>query len=170
MAKKADREYIPVNLKYQYTEYTGKEKWFIITDLTEEALRTRYPEIRKYEPFLLLDKKMGEPILDSIRNDGKFQKRSDNYEDAYGYVDGETEIYHEEPCGDGFEDSFVFSEVMKEALAQLPPIQRRRFILYAVYGYSTTEIAEMEGVSRCAAISSIATSKMNMQNFLKKFQ
>lgn len=170
MSKKADREYIPVNLKYQYTEYTGKEKWFIITDLTEEAIRTKYPEIRRYEPFLLLSKKMGEPILDSIRNNDKFQKRSDNYEDAYGYVDGETEIYHEEPCGDGFEDSVVFSEVMKEALEQLPPIQRRRFILYAIYGYSTTEIAEKEGVSRCAVINSIATSKMNMQNFLKKFQ
>lgn len=60
MPRKSNREYFPVELKFQYTEYSGKEKWFIITDLTEEELRTKYPEIKKYEPFRLLSKEIGE--------------------------------------------------------------------------------------------------------------
>lgn len=170
MPRKLNREYFPVDLKFQYTEYSGKEKWFIITDLTEEELRTKYPEIKKYEPFRLLSKEIGEPILESIRNNSKFDKRDKKYNEYYGYVDKETEIDHEEPCSNSFEDSFICNEMLKEAFAQLPTIQRRRFTLYIVYGYSATEIAKMEGVSRCAALSSIAAAKTNIQNFLKNFE
>ena len=34
-----------INLSYEYPGYTGKEKWAIITDLTEEELIEKYEEI-----------------------------------------------------------------------------------------------------------------------------
>lgn len=34
-----------INLSYEYPGYTGKEKWAIITDLTEKELIEKYDEI-----------------------------------------------------------------------------------------------------------------------------
>lgn len=36
-----------INLRYEYTNYTGKEKWAVITELTEKELRKKYPDIIK---------------------------------------------------------------------------------------------------------------------------
>lgn len=44
-----------INLSYEYPGYTGKEKWAIITDLTEKELIEKYDEIiSSYKPFILL--------------------------------------------------------------------------------------------------------------------
>ena len=41
-----------INLRYEYTNYTGKEKWAVITELTEKELRKKYPDIiKRYTPF-----------------------------------------------------------------------------------------------------------------------
>ena len=34
-----------MNLKYEYDGYTGTEKWAVITELTEEELWDKYPDI-----------------------------------------------------------------------------------------------------------------------------
>jgi len=36
-----------INLRYEYTNYTGKEKWAVVTELTEKELRKKYPDIIK---------------------------------------------------------------------------------------------------------------------------
>lgn len=32
-----------INLRYEYTNYTGKEKWAVVTELTEKKLRKNIP-------------------------------------------------------------------------------------------------------------------------------
>ena len=52
-----------INLRYEYTNYTGKEKWAVITELTEKELRKKYPDIiKRYTPFVLLSMAQGEVI------------------------------------------------------------------------------------------------------------
>ena len=42
-----------MNLKYEYDGYTGTEKWAVITELTEEELWDKYPDIiSRYTPFV----------------------------------------------------------------------------------------------------------------------
>ena len=44
-----------INLRYEYSGFTGTEKWAIITELSEEALWDKYPDvISRYTPFILL--------------------------------------------------------------------------------------------------------------------
>lgn len=44
-----------INLRYEYHGYTGTEKWAIVTELAEEELWVKYPDvIRRYTPFILL--------------------------------------------------------------------------------------------------------------------
>jgi hypothetical protein len=37
-----------INLRYEYTNYTGKEKWAVVTELTEKELRKKYPDIHAF--------------------------------------------------------------------------------------------------------------------------
>ena len=34
-----------INLRYEYSGFTGTEKWAIITELSEEALWDKYPDV-----------------------------------------------------------------------------------------------------------------------------
>ena len=44
-----------INLRYEYSGFTGTEKWAIITELSEEALWDKYPDvISRYTPFIFL--------------------------------------------------------------------------------------------------------------------
>lgn len=50
-----------INLRYEYTNYTGKEKWAVVTELTEKELRDKYPDIiKRYTPFVLLSVAQGD--------------------------------------------------------------------------------------------------------------
>lgn len=54
-----------INLRYEYHGYTGTEKWAIVTELAEEELWVKYPDvIRRYTPFILLSMAQGEVITE----------------------------------------------------------------------------------------------------------
>ena len=56
-----------INLRYEYHGYTGTEKWAIVTELAEEELWVKYPDvIRRYTPFILLSMAQGEVIDESF--------------------------------------------------------------------------------------------------------
>ena len=95
-----------INLKYEYEGYTGREQWAIITELSEKELFEKYPDtISHYIPFVLLSVEEGKAVYDFRRNESKFYKCSLNNEDAFGYDDELTGIFHSEVVVPGFVDS-----------------------------------------------------------------
>ena len=50
----------------------------------------------------------------------------------------------------------------------LSDLQQARMWLYAIEGWTTREIAEIEGVAQPAIVHSIATARKNILNFLQK--
>ena len=84
-----------INLRYEYSGFTGMEKWAIVTELSEEALWDKYPDvISRYTPFILLSMAQGEVISESHRNNDKYEKRSKRTIDVYGYEDDIFEQFH----------------------------------------------------------------------------
>lgn len=62
-----------INLKYEYTGYTGNEKWAIISELTEKAILEKYSIIvSEYIPFIVLTPAFGDVRDEFIRNEKKF--------------------------------------------------------------------------------------------------
>lgn len=65
-----------MNLKYEYDGYTGTEKWAVITELTEEELWDKYPDIiSRYTPFVLLSMAQGKVIIDDNRETHRCEMR-----------------------------------------------------------------------------------------------
>lgn len=73
-----------INLKYEYDGYTGTEKWAVITELTEEELWDKYPDIiSRYTPFVLLSMAQGKVIIDDNRETHRCEMRDARHLDAF---------------------------------------------------------------------------------------
>lgn len=139
-----------INLSYEYPGYTGEEKWAIITDLTEEELIEKYEEIiSSYRPFIVLSSMFGSVRADFIRNEDKFSKRAKRSISIFDFSE-ETEEYHPEIAANDLEEEAISNEMaeqVRDAIAQLKPIQRERLIKYFFEGKSLLQIAAEEGKS-----------------------
>lgn len=171
-----------INLRYEYTNYTGKEKWAVVTELTEKKLRKKYPDIiKRYTPFVLLSMAQGEVINESDRNDDKYEKRAKRTLDVYGYEDDISEQFHRElitPFADPFEQAEEEQlEIEKEQLRRMEiakvrkvlemmkPVQRERLIKAILLGMSSRKIAKEEGVYYSVVDKSIAAARKNFKKF-----
>ena len=171
-----------INLRYEYTNYTGKEKWAVVTELTEKELRKKYPDIiKRYTPFVLLSMAQGEVINESDRNDDKYEKRAKRTLDVYGYEDDISEQFHRElitPFADSFEQAEEEQlEIEKEQLRRMEiakvrkvlemmkPIQKERLCKVVLLGLSSRKIAQEEGVNYSAVDKSIAAAIKNFKKY-----
>lgn len=171
-----------INLRYEYTNYIGKEKWAVVTELTEKELRKKYPDIvKRYTPFILLSMAQGEVINESDRNDDKYEKRAKRTLDVYGYEDDISEQFHRElitPFADPFEQAEEEQlEIEKEQLRRLEiakvrkvlemmkRIQKERLCKVVLLGLSSRKIAQEEGVNYSAVDKSIAAAIKNFKKY-----
>lgn len=171
-----------INLRYEYTNYTGKEKWAVVTEITEKELRKKYPDIiKRYTPFVLLSMAQGEVINEADRNDDKYEKRAKRTLDVYGYEDDISEQFHRElimPFADPFEQAEEERlEIEKEqlrrmeiakvrkVLAMMKPIQKERLCKVVLLGLSSRKIAQEEGVNYSAVDKSIAAAIKNFKKY-----
>ena len=58
------------------------------------------------------------------------------------------------------------NERLRQAIQQLPEIQRRRFVLHHEFGLTYEQIAEMEGCTFQAVAKTIAVAETNIKNYL----
>ena len=171
-----------INLRYEYTNYTGKEKWAVVTELTEKELRKKYPDIiKRYTPFVLLSMAQGEVINEADRNDDKYEKRAKRTLDVYGYEDDISEQFHRElitPFADPFEqaeeerleierEQLRRMEIAKvrKVLEMMKPIQKERLCKVVLLGLSSRKIAQEEGVNYSAVDKSIAAAIKNFKKY-----
>ena len=171
-----------INLRYEYTNYTGKEKWAVVTELTEKELREKYPDIiKRYTPFVLLSMAQGEVINEADRNDDKYEKRAKRTLDVYGYEDDISEQFHRElitPFADPFEqaeeerleierEQLRRMEIAKvrNVLAMMKPIQKERLCKVVLLGLSSRKIAQEEGINYNAVDKSINAAKKNFKKY-----
>ncbi len=173
-----------INLKYEYEGYIGEEQWAIISELTEKELFEKYPDIvSHYIPFVLLSVEQGKAVYEFRRNESKFYKRSLNNEDAFGYDDELTGIFHSEVVIPDFVEQQITEEyeenryqlkmkLLNKALSSLTEKQYKYLIARYVTNKSAREIAKEEGVSHQAIEkhlnSAIKKVKQIFEGFFRK--
>lgn len=173
-----------IYLDREYNGFIGDQKWAIITDLSEEELRRKYVAVlEKYIPYILLSKAQGEPILESIRNNHKFEMRSKRTTEPFDYDDELLPLFHSELLSfvDPLEEKEKIIERAKEehaldeliikvqkALSLMKPIQRDRLIKNVVRGLSSRKIAKEEGVNYSTVDKSIKAAKKNFRRIFEK--
>lgn len=148
-----------INLELEYEGYVGKERYAIITDLSEDELYARYAaEIECYKPFVILTRAMGLAMRSFQRNEEKYQKRcargeiniTCNVEDEALInglsVEDDQDVRAE--IASEFIEKLRINEVSHQALMTLSELQRNYLIQHFVYEKSYREIARDEGKNK----------------------
>lgn len=167
-----------IETKYEYPQYTGVEKWIIITDLTEEELNSKYAEqIKPLRPFIILARSFGEVRDDFRRNEKKHYMRSVRSCSIYDFSE-ETEEHHPEIVTYSLEEEILLREeellnserleMVQDAISHLKQIQRERLIKFFFEGKSMREIAEEEGVNHSTVSKSINAAINKLKKFIEK--
>lgn len=105
--------------------------------------------ISSYRPFIVLSSMFGSVRADFIRNEDKFSKRAKRSISIFDFSE-ETEEHHPEIAANDLEEEAISNEMaeqVRDAIAQLKPIQRERLIKYFFEGKSLLQIAAEEGKS-----------------------
>lgn len=170
-----------INLKYEYEGYIGKEQWAIVSELTEKELLEKYPDIvSHYIPFVLLSVEQGKAVYEYRRNESKFYKRSLNNEDAFGYDDELTGVFHSEVVVPSFVEQQITEEyeenryqlkmkLLDKALSSLTEKQYKYLIARYVANKSAREIAKEEGVSHQAIEKHLNTAIKKVKKIFEGF-
>ena len=157
--------------KKEYPGYIGEEKYFIVTSLSESELKSKYKHIVElFTPYLVLNKSFIDVRADFKRIEDKHKKRAKRTEDIYGYVDGETEIFHKELVVEELFEGFITSiqiDSIYKAAEMLPRIQKERFFMHYIYGLSKRKIAEIHHVSHTAVNSSLVSAIKAIRSLLE---
>ena len=113
-----------IETKYEYPQYTGVEKWIIITDLTEEELKGKYAEqIAPLKPFIVLPRSFGEVRDDYRRNEKKHLMRAVRSIEPFDYDDDLLMAHHPELIDDDrkpLQDGGITDETMLNYLINNP--------------------------------------------------
>lgn len=165
-----EKECKVINLKYEYSNYRGSDKFVIATDLSEEELFDKYSEIIwHYKPFILLNMDQWNVINESHRIEDKYKKRIKRNHSLFDVNDGQFEIHHPE-CA--FEIDLLEEINKKNNLEKLhiyidylDDTQRRRLIRNRLNGESIAKIARDEGVSETAVKKSIVRAIENLKKY-----
>lgn len=173
-----------IYLDREYNGFIGNQKWAIITDLNEKDLKRKYKSvIERYNPYILLSREQGEPIMESIRNNHKHEMRSKRNTEPFDYDDELLPLFHSELLSfvDPLEEKDRLIERVKdeneldemiekvrETLSLMKPIQRDRLIKNVVRGLSSRKIAKEEGVNYSTVDKSIKAAKKNFRRIFEK--
>lgn len=158
-----------LNLCYEYPGYKGDIKWAIISGLTEEEIKSKYPkQVKEYIPFTLLNSDYASARRRYVKNENKHYMRAVRNGHAFDYSD-ETEEHHIEIVSNSLEDEVLFKEEicrLREAILQLKPIQRKRLVKFFFYGKNLRQIAEEEGKAYSTVYESYESALKKLKKLL----
>lgn len=157
-----------INLSYEYDGYTGEERYAIITALSETEMLDKYADILDYySPYVVLTVEQGAAIIEHQNNEAKYRMRSLRYGHAFDISDGEFEEHHPEfaVCEDIIEKIELQNQIkqLREAIATLPEVQKRRLIKYFFEGKTYVQIGTEEGVDPNSVRGSVEVAIKNLK-------
>ena len=177
-------EFQAINMITEYGQKLDGCRYAVASRYSKERLEELYAEnLKKFSPYIYLTEDEYGVIRESNNNNNKHHMRDVNNHDDYGYTDDLMEIMHDceplfaDPEPDALtrivegieEEEFREKEsLMKQALASLPEVQKRRAKMFFVEGMSYREIAEIEGTYHSSVRKSVEAAKRAIEKYFKK--
>lgn len=118
----------------EYPGWTGTEKFIIVTDLSEEVVKEKYPKVlAEMKPYLIISNAIGKIRKEENNRERNHQRLAKKYESNFSF-DDDTENCHEELVNCKEMELAQLSIDMKEALTTLTDVERRRIVLHYYEG------------------------------------
>lgn len=162
-----DKEYKVIDLKKEYagaTGYVGKERFAVVTEMTEEALLNKFGQkLNRFKPFVVISYEMYEAIVETKKNDKREQWRDCMLHDAFTT---ESLLILINAMSDPISicESVLNLEYISSRMLELPNHQGSRMYKKYVLGYTEKEIALYEGVSVQTVNNSLRIAKSKIHD------
>lgn len=157
----SNENYSVINLTSEYPRWSGKEKYGVITNLTEDIIEDRFfDELKDYTPYIIIPENFLEIRRTYINNDRKFGMRELKYHASFEEEDDVTE-------SNGFEDSLLISMELQSAIDMLSKLEADRVTKKFFMKMTLGEIGAEEGRSATAIKYSVDKSLKKLKKFLK---
>ena len=150
-----------MDIRREYPGFEGNARWILITDLSEEELKRKFPqEMKAMYPYVILKRRCAQPITAYVRNESKFKKRymsntllMGNMRELNGL------LYRDTGCSE-CDDRH---DVLMSALYELTDMQRHRMIEHFFYEKPVRVIAAEEHVGRSSVQESLSAGLEKMR-------
>lgn len=147
-----------------YPDWTGSEKYIVITDDEEKDLLDTFPEIMKaLSPYVIIGRYFAKMNDDMRYNDFKSAASSFSLDQIDDY-----ENISDELIASDFSESLCNKDVVSRALFCLTEIQRSRIQRFFYAEKTLKEIALEDGVGTQSIFDSISSALEKMKSFLSK--
>ena len=113
----SNENYSIIDLTLEYENWTGTERYAVISDFDQEYLEQNYSsELSAFKPYLFMTSEFLDVRRNFRNNNKKFEMRELLYHAVYDYQDGITEGANLSLVADDFIDKLIESEELKRAL------------------------------------------------------
>jgi RNA polymerase sigma factor (sigma-70 family) len=159
------------DLKKYYPNFVGANPIAVVSDLPEEELLQKFPELQRVTPCAFFTYAAWSGFKKAQRayqtNEEKFRNRMKFCEENYGYEEGVSELSAANLDDEDIMDTVITRisvEHLREVLRMLSEAQSRRVLLY-YSGYTYAEIAEAENISFQVAHRSVKKALKKIINY-----
>ena len=165
----SNENYSVIDLTLEYENWTGKERYAVISDLSQEYIEELYSsELVLYMPYVFMSSAFLEISNDYKRNEKKFEIRDYLYHSLFEYEDGTTEERNHSLLSSDFVDGWIETQTIKIALSTLKEIERKRVVLRFKDQMTYKEIGEETGCSPRGAKYSVDCAIKKLRSFFEK--
>ena len=158
--------YSVIDLTVEYENWTGEERYAVISDLDQEYIETAFAsELSAYTPYVFMSSSFLDVRRDFRNNNKKYEMRCLRKESAFGFKDSETEEHHAEITAPDFVDNWIQSYELRQALMTLTENERDRIIDKYINGMTLEEIGNECNCSPAAVFYSIDNAIKKLKKF-----
>ena len=152
--------------------FTNKNPYTLRTEVVEGIMH--YFVSFKDGQAILRETEVSRPVyleFERFKKQERNLRRSDErHLEQFELSDGainSRELHTQKSVEEVFFD-YQRDEWLRKAIAELPEIQRRRFVLYHEFGLTYKQIAEIDGCSTVSAFRSVSRAEEKIREEIKK--
>ena len=170
LAEQFSRECVKYDMEHEYPNHVGDVETVIATSLTQEEFEVKYAAlIPSFGRYVLMTPEMNKPIKDFDKNNYKFDKRQMRYGILFSVDEEDFDEHHMELFYEDVADqslTWCINRELYRAIASLPELQKRRFLMRHLFNMTLEQIAKDEGVRINAVEKSVKAAKRRLRRDL----
>ena len=161
--------YYIIELKKEYTGWTGEEKYAIVTDLEQNYIEVTFAdELSHYKPYLFLNSSHIGIFNEYDKNEEKSRYRNRKLHIPFSFEEGDSDKYHQELSVPNFDTAWIINDEIRYLLSFLTEKESYRFYAHYFLKMTLQEIADESHCSVAAIKHSVDDARKKLKKIIEK--
>ena len=160
--------YSIIDLTLEYKNWTGQEKYAVISSLEQGYIETTFAkELKDYKPFIFMNESCMDVFNEYERNNEKYRYRYRKHHTNFDIEEDDTDKYNQAFSVPNFDTAWILLDEIHNALSLLTEKERVRTYCFYFKKMSLKEIAQKYNCAVTSVEDSIANARKKLKKFIK---